>query len=56
MDSLADDRSLQIFVDEKARTGKTHLLNVICDKIRSLGCIVLPTAAAAFAAQHYPGG
>lgn len=56
MNCLAEDRSLHIFVDGKAGTGKTHLLNVICDKVRSLGRIVLPTAAAAFAAQHYPGG
>jgi chromosomal replication initiation ATPase DnaA len=54
--SLTEDRSLHIFVDGKAGTGKTHLLNVICDKVRSLGWIVLPTVAAAFAAQHYAGG
>jgi hypothetical protein len=54
--SLAGGKSLHIFVDGKAGTGKTHLLNVICNKVRSLGRIVLPTAAAAFAAQHYAGG
>jgi chromosomal replication initiation ATPase DnaA len=54
--SLAEDRSLHIFVDGKAGTGKTHLLNVICNKVRSLGRIVLPTVAAAFATQHYAGG
>ena len=56
LNCLTADRSLYIFVDGKARTGKTHLLNVICDKVRSLRRIVLPTAAAAFAAQHYRGG
>ena len=29
---------------------------MICDKIHSLGQIVIPTATAAFAAQLYPGG
>jgi hypothetical protein len=53
---VINDHSLHIFVDEKAGTGKTHIVNVICDKIRSLGCVVLPTAIAAFAAQHYAGG
>jgi hypothetical protein len=56
MDALFQDKSLHIFVDGKAGTGKTHLLNVICDKVRWLGRIVLSTAAAAFAAQHYAGG
>jgi hypothetical protein len=31
-------------------------VQTICDKIRSLGRIVLPTATPAFAAQHYQGG
>jgi len=47
---------LQIFVDGKAGMGKTFIVNAICDKVRSLGRIVLPTAIAAFAAQHYAGG
>lgn len=47
---------LMLFVDGKAGRGKTFLLNAICDKIRSQGKIVLPTATAAFAAQLYPGG
>jgi hypothetical protein len=55
-DAVINDHSLHIFVDGKAGTGKTHIVNVICDKIRSLGRIVLPTAIAAFAAQHYAGG
>jgi len=56
MHAVNNNRSLHIFVDGKAGTGKTYLLNVICDKVRSQGCIVLPTAIAAFAAQHYAGG
>src|ERR1700683_2795142 len=47
---------LHIFIDGKAGTGKTFLVQTICDKIRSLGHIVLPTATSAFAAQHYKGG
>lgn len=47
---------LRIFVDGKAGRGKTFMVNAICNKIRSLGLIVLPTATAAFAAQLYPGG
>lgn len=44
------------FVDGKAGRGKTFLVNVICDKLRSIGRIVLPTATSGFAAQLYPGG
>lgn len=47
---------LTIFIDGKAGRGKTFLVNVICDKVRSMGRIVLPTATSAFAAQLYPGG
>ena len=45
-----------IFVDGQAGTGKTFLVNILCDKLRSIGLIVLPTATAGYAAQHYPGG
>jgi chromosomal replication initiation ATPase DnaA len=44
------------FVDGKAGRGKTFLLNAMCDQIRAMGKIVLPTATSAFAAQLYPGG
>lgn len=44
------------FIDGKAGRGKTFLVNAICDKLRSVGRIVLPTATAAFAAQLYSGG
>jgi hypothetical protein len=54
--AVIEEQSLHIFVDGKAGTGKTYLVNMICNKIRSLGRIVLPTAIAAFAAQHYAGG
>jgi hypothetical protein len=56
LNAVLDDRSLHIFVDGKAGTGKTYLVNMICNKICLLGRIVLPTAIAAFAAQHYAGG
>ena len=44
------------FIDGKAGREKTFLVNAICDKLRSVSRIVLPTATAAFAAQLYPGG
>ncbi|KAJ7903991.1 DNA helicase Pif1 like protein, partial [Mycena leptocephala] len=47
---------LCLFVDGKAGRGKTILVNTLCDKVRSLGKIVIPTATSAFAAQLYPGG
>jgi PIF1-like helicase len=47
---------LLIFVDGQAGTGKTFLVKALCDKVRSLGLIVLPTATAGYAAQHYNGG
>ena len=54
--AVIEDQPLCIFIDGKAGTGKTYLVQTICNKIRSLARIVLPTATSAFAAQHYPGG
>lgn len=54
--SIMNGEPLCLFVDGKAGRGKTMLINTLCDKVRSLGRIVLPTATAAFAAQLYPGG
>ena len=56
MSSVLKQESLLAFIDGKAGQGKTFLINAICDKVRSLGYIVIPTATAAFAAQLYPGG
>ena len=56
MDAVTHKRSLCAFVDGKAGRGKTFLVNAICNKLRSEGHIVLPTATSAFAAQLYPGG
>ena len=56
MTSVMTEQSHIAFVDGKAGRGKTFLVNAICDKIRSLGRVVIPTATAAFAAQLYPGG
>ena len=56
MDAVANQRPLCAFVDGKAGRGKTFLVNTICNKLRSEGHIVLPTATSAFAAQLYPGG
>ncbi|OBZ77961.1 ATP-dependent DNA helicase pif1 [Grifola frondosa] len=47
---------LYAFIDGQAGRGKTFLVNAICDKLRSLGHLVLPTVTAAYAAQLYPGG
>lgn len=49
-------RSMVVFIDGRAGRGKTFLVNALCDKLRSEGLIVLPTATAAFAAQLYAGG
>ena len=54
--AVVENQPLLMFIDGKAGTGKTYLIQTICDKIRSLGRIVLPTATPAFAAQHYDGG
>jgi hypothetical protein len=54
--AVLESRPLCAFVDGKAGRGKTTLVNVLCDKLRSMGKIVVPTATAAFAAQLYPGG
>jgi DNA replication protein DnaC len=56
MFAVIHKQPLRICVDGKAGRGKTFLVNVICDNIRSRGLIVLLTAMAAFAAQLYPGG
>ena len=56
MSSVLEREPLLAFIDGKAGRGKTFLINAICDKVRSLGHIVIPTATAAFAAQLYPGG
>jgi hypothetical protein len=53
---VIEEQSLHIFVNGKASMGKMYLVNMICNKIRSLEHIILPMAIAAFAAQHYAGG
>lgn len=56
LSAITEHRPLCIFIDGKAGRGKTTLVNALCDKVRSMGHIVIPTATAAFAAQLYPGG
>ena len=56
MDAIQGNRPLTLFIDGKAGRGKTFLINTICEHIRALGLIAIPTATAAFAAQLYPGG
>ena len=53
---IADDKQNLSFIDGKAGSGKTFLVNAICDTLRLHDLIVLPTASSAFAAQLYPGG
>lgn len=45
-----------LFIDGKAGRGKTFLVNAICDHLRALGHIVMPTATSGYAAQLYPRG
>jgi len=47
---------LRMFIDGKAGRGKTYLVQTLCDRLRSIPLIVLPTATSAFAAHHYQGG
>jgi chromosomal replication initiation ATPase DnaA len=54
--AVTDNRPLLVFLDGKAGVGKTFLINVVCDKLRSLNIITLPTATSAYAAQLYQGG
>ena len=56
VNAITLNETLLAFVDGKAGRGKTYLINAICNKVRSLGRIVLATATAAFAAHLYPGG
>ncbi|KZT08457.1 uncharacterized protein LAESUDRAFT_649310 [Laetiporus sulphureus 93-53] len=54
--AVEHNRPLCAYIDGRAGRGKTFLVNTICNKLRSEGHIVLPTATSAFAAQLYPGG
>ena len=56
LNAAINKQLLLAFINGKAGRGKTYLVNAVCDKLRSLGRIVLPTATAAFAAQLYAGG
>jgi len=56
INAVTNNVSLLTFVDGKAGRGKTFLINAVCNKVRAMGRIVLPTATAAFAAHLYPGG
>ena len=54
--SVENNRSMSIFLDGKAGTGKTHVIRAICSYLRSRQKIVIATATSAFAAQLYDGG
>jgi hypothetical protein len=54
--AVNEEQPLLLFIDGKAGVGKSFLINVLCDELRSRNIVVLPTATSAFAAQLYPGG
>lgn len=56
MDAVDADQQLLLFVEGKAGVGKTTLIKTICDSLRSMDQIVLPTATSGFAAQLYDAG
>lgn len=51
-----NDTPFLAFVDGKAGTGKTFLVNAMCDFLRAREHVVLATATSAYAAQLYSGG
>jgi len=53
---VVSQQPLLFFLKGKAGTGKTTVIKAICDAVRGLGRIILPTATSAFAAQLYSGG
>ncbi|KAI6153109.1 helicase-like protein [Pisolithus tinctorius] len=48
-------QALFAFVNGRAGRGKTFLVNTICNHLRAISCIVLPTSTSAFATHLYPG-
>ncbi|EAU89145.1 helicase-like protein [Coprinopsis cinerea okayama7 len=56
LSAVMDQRPLRLFVDGKAGTGKTTVVRALCNRLRSMRRVVLPTATPAFAAQLYEGG
>lgn len=55
-EAITNHQPLCLFIDGKAGRGKTFLVNAICDHVRSLGKIAIPTATSAHAARLYRGG
>ena len=54
MRAVREKKSLQLFISARGGCGKTHLLNILLDSVRSLedeGCIALATATTGIAAQ-----
>jgi hypothetical protein len=56
MYAVHNNLPLRMFIDGKAGRGKTYLIQALCDRLRSMYRIVIPTATSAFAAHHYQGG
>jgi hypothetical protein len=48
--AVTENQPLLLFIDGKAGVGKLFLINTVCNKLRSLNIITLPTASSAFAA------
>ena len=49
--AVTNNHPILLFLDGKAGVGKMFLINAICDKLRSINIITLPTATSAYAAQ-----
>ena len=54
--AVVNNQSMLLFLDGKAGVGKTFLINAVCDKLRSINIIAIPTATSAYAVQLYQGG
>lgn len=54
--AVRNNHPLLVFIDGPSGTGKTFVVNTLCDFVRAQGLIVLPTATSAYAAQLLPGG
>ena len=54
--AIQQNQPLCLFIDGKARGGKTFLVNTLCSVVRGHQKIILATVTSGFAAQLYPGG
>ncbi|KAF9039734.1 PIF1-like helicase-domain-containing protein, partial [Panaeolus papilionaceus] len=54
--SVLEDKGMLFFINGPGGTGKTFLYNVICNKLRGEGLVVLCVASSGIAALLLPGG